>query len=491
MAANIEDLQWVDLRTSVSQLDCRHTLVQGQCFNWYRLEEARLDTWVGVVDGIPLAFRQTELTASYAPLLPLPTLSAAELDTFVRSYLQLETDLEVLYTQWAAGCPRMRVVTQALPGVRVLRQPPWECLLSFICSSNNNIKRITSMLDRLKRAYGRYCCTVEPVEGQYRVVISPEPPVIQAALFSAAAAAAEGSDDEQEAAQPAGTPNSGRKRAAAEQAVSPSKYSGSSAPHTPAAGENNNKGSSTVVHLFSFPSPLQLAAAQEGHLRALGMGYRAKFLQGSAEKILQLGGPSWLLGLRSPQEHQPTVIEAETSSSPSPSKKSPKAKKDKSASEPLAHRLYVNHQLQQLPGVGPKVGDCVAVFSLDQADTVPVDVHVFDIAARDYDPTLLQPSQASATGQLASLTPRLYERVGSLFRDRFGSHAGWAHSVLFAAELPPFKHALPAAMQEEMSAFDLQQRAAKKARTTASRLQKQYKGQGKSPTQGEAYSSIF
>jgi N-glycosylase/DNA lyase len=467
--------------------------VQGQCFNWYRLEEARLDTWVGVVDGIPLAFRQTELTASYAPLLPLPTLSATELDTFVRSYLQLETDLEVLYTQWAAGCPRMCVVTQALPGVRVLRQPPWECLISFICSSNNNIKRITSMLDRLKRAYGRYCCTVELVEGQYRVVISPEPPVLHAASFSAAAAAAEGSDDEQEVAQATGTPSSSRKRAAAEQAASPSK--------SPAAavGENNNKGSSTVVHLFSFPSPLQLAAAQEGHLRALGMGYRAKFLQGSAEKIQELGGPSWLLGLRSPEassraaaaELLPAVVAPETSSSPSPSKKGPKAKKDKLAPEPLAHRLYVNQQLQQLPGVGPKVGDCVAVFSLDQADTVPVDVHVFDIAARDYDPTLLQPSQASATGQLASLTPRLYERVGALFRDRFGSHAGWAHSVLFAAELPPFKHALPAAMQEEMSAFDLQQRAAKKARTTASRQHKQHKGMGKSPAQGEAYSSIY
>jgi 3-methyladenine DNA glycosylase/8-oxoguanine DNA glycosylase len=42
------------------------------------------------------------------------------------------------------------------------RQDPTECLFSFICSSNNNIPRITLMLDRLRAAYG------EPLaDGQY------------------------------------------------------------------------------------------------------------------------------------------------------------------------------------------------------------------------------------------------------------------------------------------------------------------------------------
>lgn len=38
-----------------------------------------------------------------------------------------------------------------------------------------------------------------------------------------------------------------------------------------------------------------------------------------------------------------------------------------------------------------------------------------------------------------SLTPIVYARVGELFRTRFGPHAGWAHSLLFAAELPHCK----------------------------------------------------
>ncbi|CAN0407425.1 unnamed protein product, partial [Discosporangium mesarthrocarpum] len=80
-----------------------------------------------------------------------------------------------------------------------------------------------------------------------------------------------------------------------------------------------------------------------------------------------------------------------------------------------------------------KVADCVALFSLDQSSAIPVDVHVWRIACRDYDPTLKD---------CKSLTPGVYERVGDLFRERFGEHAGWAHSLLFAAELPAFQVSL-------------------------------------------------
>ena len=106
--------------------------------------------------------------------------------------------------------------------------------------------------------------------------------------------------------------------------------------------------------------------------------------------------------------------------------------------------------LSTLSGVGPKVADCVALFSLDQASAIPVDTHVWDIACRDLDPELTS---------CGSLTPKVYQRVGELFRTRYGDHAGWAHSLLFAAELPLFTGRLPASMREEMAAF----RAAGKA----------------------------
>lgn len=43
--------------------------------------------------------------------------------------------------------------------------------------------------------------------------------------------------------------------------------------------------------------------------------------------------------------------------------------------------------------------------------------------------------------------------MGRVFRDVFNDKAGWAHSVLFAAELPEFRKLLPISMQDEMKSF--------------------------------------
>jgi N-glycosylase/DNA lyase len=66
-------------------------------------------------------------------------------DVFLKEYLQVpQIDVEILYKDWAERDPKYFLpISKNLPGVRCLRQDPWECTLSFICSSNNNIKRIT------------------------------------------------------------------------------------------------------------------------------------------------------------------------------------------------------------------------------------------------------------------------------------------------------------------------------------------------------------
>ena len=40
------------------------------------------------------------------------------------------------------------------PGMRVLRQPPFETLVSFIISANNNVKRISGIIDVMCERYG-------------------------------------------------------------------------------------------------------------------------------------------------------------------------------------------------------------------------------------------------------------------------------------------------------------------------------------------------
>lgn len=53
------------------------------------------------------------------------------------------------------------------------------------------------------------------------------------------------------------------------------------------------------VAYYNFPSIQALSGPEvESKLRTLGFGYRAKFIQQSAMKILENGGRDWLLGLR-------------------------------------------------------------------------------------------------------------------------------------------------------------------------------------------------
>jgi N-glycosylase/DNA lyase len=466
--ARLMNLQWRKMGVKRAQLDPKMTLIMGQCFNWNKLPASgrqvqAIDLWVAIVEGRALAIKYENEATYYASLLGDEGSGSGgdDLDDYLKAYFQLDHDLEECYALWGRGCPRMKAVTSALPGVRVLRQEPWECLISFICSSNNNIKRITLMLDRLKRTYGNYVCSVVPTPGEkggYSIVVDPNPPVIpvgptgvDAALF----------------ASPQKTPTKKKNIASKEEGKEVIKEE----PGENAAEEDvtnivsRNDG---VVHLFDFPTVERLAAASESDLRNLGMGYRAKFIKGTAEKVLSLGGTSWLNNLRVDSRPTRSIVPADEAAAPASDSKSGKkmTKKDRDAAASMAmpHRLWVNEQLQLLPGVGRKVADCVAVFSLDQAESIPVDVHVWDIAVRDYAPDLQQ---------ALSLTPAIYEQVGDLFRERFKHRAGWAHSVLFAAELPGFKQMLPLAMQQEMDIFDAEQRKLKQEKRDSAKKRKE------------------
>jgi N-glycosylase/DNA lyase len=49
----------------------------------------------------------------------------------------------------------IRKAVRANYGLRIIRQDPWECLISYICSANNNIPRITSNVRMISKAFGR------------------------------------------------------------------------------------------------------------------------------------------------------------------------------------------------------------------------------------------------------------------------------------------------------------------------------------------------
>ena len=113
--------------------------------------------------------------------------------------------------------------------------------------------------------------------------------------------------------------------------------------------------------MYSFPSIARLAEASEEELRALGLGYRAPWIRGAAITLHQMAtdsssshasGLDFLLSLRTLGEEA------------------------------------VQDALMRFKGVGMKVADCIALFSLDQPGSIPVDTHVWQIACRDLDPSL-------------------------------------------------------------------------------------------------------
>lgn len=60
---------------------------------------------------------------------------------------------------------------------------------------------------------------------------------------------------------------------------------------------------------------------------------------------------------------------------------------------------------------------------------MPVDTHVLQIAQRDY--------KIRVKG--STMTKPVYDQIKSYFIDLWGDYAGWAHSVLFTADLKAFK----------------------------------------------------
>jgi N-glycosylase/DNA lyase len=71
----------------------------------------------------------------------------------IARFLALEEDLARVYRR--IGTDRaMRAAIAALPGLRILRQEPWECLASFICSAWNNIPKIQGSTARLCHRWG-------------------------------------------------------------------------------------------------------------------------------------------------------------------------------------------------------------------------------------------------------------------------------------------------------------------------------------------------
>ncbi|XP_014802227.1 PREDICTED: N-glycosylase/DNA lyase isoform X2 [Calidris pugnax] len=154
---------WRSLPCPPAELRLDLVLSSGQTFRWW---ESSPGAWTGVLGERVWTLRQERDRLWYTVYGeegagPPAGASGAETDRILRDYFQLEVGLPALYRAWGAADPLFRKVARDFPGVRVLRQDPVECLLSFICTSNNHISRITAMIDRLCQAFGRRLCCLD------------------------------------------------------------------------------------------------------------------------------------------------------------------------------------------------------------------------------------------------------------------------------------------------------------------------------------------
>lgn len=144
------------------------TLQGGQSFRW---RETAPGEWTNVLCGYVWTLKQSENDIFYrvyesvvdkskrvlkeARFSPRNTDRKSDIyESILRDYFQLDVDTYSLFEQWRSRDPYFGKVSENMLGVRVLRQDPVETLFAFICSSNNNIPRISGMVEKLCQEYG-------------------------------------------------------------------------------------------------------------------------------------------------------------------------------------------------------------------------------------------------------------------------------------------------------------------------------------------------
>lgn len=117
------------------------TLHSGQAFGWHPVSGGH----AGVVDGKALFLCQEQTDA---PVYATRTRAA-----LATHYLALDHDLDAIWETFP-NTPRMRQAADFCRGLRILRQPLWECMVSFIASSQKQVAHIRQIHRRLCERFG-------------------------------------------------------------------------------------------------------------------------------------------------------------------------------------------------------------------------------------------------------------------------------------------------------------------------------------------------
>ena len=267
--------------------DLEKTLESGQVFHWQKVG----DGFVGAIGDLPVYVEQrgNVLTvrdgeAGRSPRRSLPGI--------VARYFALDHPLAEICDSFPKD-PVMNAARNFCHGLRIIRQPKWECLATFICSSMKQVAHIRQISLALRKRFGKQ-----------RTI------------------------------------------------------------------------GSQLVH--TFVSPRRLAQASEKELLDCKLGYRAKNLRATA-RLVSSG--------QADLEAWSALSDAE-----------------------------LRKQLCALPGVGPKIANCVMLFAYERLRAFPIDVWIERVLRRHY---------FSRRRKMSA------QRLRQFSETYFGEHGGYAQQYLF------------------------------------------------------------
>jgi len=276
-------------RIRAPDFNLEQTLNSGQVFHWEKAGRG----FVGTIGDRALCLEQCgeSLKVRFGGT-PKPARETRALPGIVTRYFALDHPLGTICDSFPKD-PVMNAARDFCHGLRIIRQPQWECLATFICSSMKQVAHIRQISLALRERFG----------GQRRI-------------------------DE---------------------------------------------------HLaYAFPSARRLAQASEKELLECKLGYRAKNLRATA-RLVSSG--------QADLEAWSALSDAE-----------------------------LRKQLCALPGVGPKIANCVMLFAYERLRAFPIDVWIERVLRQHY------------FSRRRKMTAR---RLHEFCESYFGEHGGYAQQYLF------------------------------------------------------------
>ena len=134
----------IQLDHLTTPFDLERTLRCGQSFRWQKLG----DWWYGV------AFEKIVKIKQVGSELQFQTFPEEADPSFLENYFRLDDDLPHIQTRISKD-EHIKQAIQRFIGLRIIRQQPWACLISYICATHTNIPAIKNIIFNLSRLFGK------------------------------------------------------------------------------------------------------------------------------------------------------------------------------------------------------------------------------------------------------------------------------------------------------------------------------------------------